>query len=154
MILSKLLAGRWWNNLSRLKFGDRLMAPRSPKATRGPGRFMPFVYILKSLKDGKLYVGSCANLDKRLQRHNQGFVKSTKSRRPLVILFSKEFITLSGARKFEWQLKYTPWGGKLKKELASKTAGSSNGRTADSGSANPGPNPGPAVLPTKRHKRT
>ncbi len=80
---------------------------------------MYYLYILKSLKDNKLYVGTTNNLEKRLLDHNSGKVKSTKSRRPLELVWSKTFNTLSDARKNEWKLKCTPWGGKLKKKLAS-----------------------------------
>ena len=46
-----------------------------------------------------------------------------------MLVFSKKFDTLSDARKYEWMLKYTPAGGKLKKRLVSGAGGSSNGRT-------------------------
>ncbi len=87
---------------------------------------MPYLYILKSKKDGNLYVGTCDNLEKRIENHNNGRVKSTKTRRPLELMYSKTFGSLSEARKKEWELKYTPWGGKLKKLLVSKAAGSAN----------------------------
>ena len=82
---------------------------------------MSFVYILKSLKDEKLYVGTTDDVSVRLAKHNKGLVKSTKGRRPFALIFSKEFPSLSEARKFEWMLKYTPGGGKLKKRLAAET---------------------------------
>ena len=104
-----------------------------------PELFMSFLYILKSEKDDKLYVGTTNNLYTRLKKHNAGLVKSTKFRRPLHFVYVEEFDTLSKARKKEWMFKYTPWGGKLKKSLASKAAGSSNGRTIDTGSAYLGP---------------
>ena len=126
---------------------DRLKAPRS-LCDRGPGAFMPFLYILSSLKDKKLYTGTCENLEKRLVRHNAGLVKSTKHRRPLVLMHSEYFNTMSEARKKEWELKYTPWGGKLKK-LLSKPAGSSNGRTHASEACYLGSNPSPAGLESK-----
>ncbi len=117
--------------------------------------FMPFLYILKSVKDNKLYIGTCSGeVEERLKKHNSGLVKSTRSRRPFIKVFNKYFGTLSEARKEEWKLKYTPWGGKLKKELVSRAAGSSNGRTAASGAAYLGSNPSPAALETKRHKHT
>ncbi len=112
-----------------------------------------FIY-LKSLKDNKLYVGTCNVLEERIRRHNNGSVKSTKHRRPLILIYSQYFSILSEVRKKEWELKYTPWGGKLKKELVSKAAGSSNGRTPASGAGNHGSSPCPAVLGTKRHKHT
>jgi putative endonuclease len=79
-----------------------------------------YLYILKSLKDNKLYVGVTKNLQKRFKQHNLGFVRSTKIRRPFILIYSEKFSTLSEARKKEWEFKCTPWGGKLKKELAEK----------------------------------
>ena len=38
-----------------------------------------YVYILKSLVDGKFYTGYTSNLKKRLDEHNKGLTKSTKS---------------------------------------------------------------------------
>ena len=89
---------------------------------------MAYCYILRSIKDYNLYVGS-TTLDPtaRLAIHNAGKVRSTKTRRPFILVYSQAFNTFSDARKFEWQLKYTPWGGKLKKQLVSPSAGSSNG---------------------------
>ena len=116
---------------------------------------MPYLCILKSLKDNNLYTGTCrGNLDERLKKHNKGLVKSTNHRRPLMLVYNEYFKTFSEAHKKEWELKYTPWGGKFKKELVAKAAGSSNGRTPGSGPGNLGSIPGPAVLATKRHKHT
>lgn len=47
---------------------------------------MFFVYFLKSLKDNKLYIGRTNNIERRLSEHNSGFVSSTKSRQPLLLL--------------------------------------------------------------------
>ncbi len=79
---------------------------------------MSFVYILKSEKDGRLYVGATDDIENRIAKHNRGEVRSTKGRRPLVLVFKKEFATFGEARKYEWMLKYTPGGGRLKKRLA------------------------------------
>ena len=82
-------------------------------------------------------------------------VVSTRSRKPFKLLFVEKFATLGDARRKEWQLKYTPWGGKLKKQLALKAAGSSNGRTLDSESKYLGSNPSPAALGDRGgHKNT
>ncbi len=47
---------------------------------------MCWVYILKSQKDKGFYIGKTNNIDRRLREHNSGQVKSTKARRPLIIL--------------------------------------------------------------------
>jgi putative endonuclease len=41
-----------------------------------------FVYILKSLKDGRFYKGQTQNIEKRLLEHNSGKTKSTKGNVP------------------------------------------------------------------------
>ena len=52
---------------------------------------MFYVYILKSLKDGSYYVGSTSNLKKRIHRHNRGHSISTKGKKPLVLVYRKEY---------------------------------------------------------------
>lgn len=52
-----------------------------------------FVYILRSIKDGKLYIGQTHNLEKRIERHNNGQVRSTKSRRPLELIYQETYKT-------------------------------------------------------------
>ena len=49
------------------------------------------VYVLKSEKDGNLYVGCTSDLQKRIASHNSGKVRSTKSRVPLRLVFSEVF---------------------------------------------------------------
>ena len=65
-----------------------------------------FTYIL-TCSDGTLYIGSTNNLEKRLHEHNN--LKSgahyTKIRRPVVLIYKEEFLTLSEARKREVALK-------------------------------------------------
>ena len=78
---------------------------------------MPFyIYILRSLKDGKLYTGHTSDLAERLQRHNEGRVKSTKNRRPLEIAYFEEHDSRGSAMKRESFLK-SPDGGPLKLKL-------------------------------------
>ncbi|MDD5258989.1 MAG: GIY-YIG nuclease family protein [bacterium] len=57
-----------------------------------------FVYILKSLKDGKRYIGSTSTLDIRIFEHINGGVKATKNRRPLQLIYTEEFPTKSEAQ--------------------------------------------------------
>ncbi len=44
---------------------------------------MWYVYILRSAKDSRLYVGSTDDLRRRMQEHETGQSKSTRDRRPL-----------------------------------------------------------------------
>jgi putative endonuclease len=63
------------------------------------------VYILKSLKDNRYYIGQTSSLDARLNAHNRGSVRSTKNRRPLKLVWFKEFNSRAEAMKEEARLK-------------------------------------------------
>ncbi|MEK7542960.1 MAG: GIY-YIG nuclease family protein [Patescibacteria group bacterium] len=52
---------------------------------------MQIVYVLKSQKDDNLYIGCTSNLEKRVKQHNSGFVRSTKSRVPLELVYWEEY---------------------------------------------------------------
>jgi len=56
-----------------------------------------FVYILKSKLDGSLYKGYSENLTARLNSHNAGKVKSTKAKRPWLMIYHEEYKTLEQA---------------------------------------------------------
>lgn len=49
------------------------------------------VYILKSTKDNKRYIGCTKNILRRLDEHNNGLVNSTRNRRPLELIYNEEF---------------------------------------------------------------
>jgi putative endonuclease len=66
---------------------------------------MSYVYILKSLKDGRFYIGSTANLRARLKHHFAGHTPSTSRMGKLILVFSQEYQDLSVARKIEKKLK-------------------------------------------------
>ena len=58
-----------------------------------------FVYILTSLKDSKRYIGMTSDLNRRLNEHNSGKVKSTKNRRPMKLIYTEEFDSKEDAMK-------------------------------------------------------
>jgi len=65
-----------------------------------------YLYILKSEKLDKYYIGSSDNPNRRLNnQHNRGFVRATKSGIPWKIVFQQEYIDLIMARKIEYKLK-------------------------------------------------
>ncbi|MBW2605142.1 MAG: GIY-YIG nuclease family protein [Deltaproteobacteria bacterium] len=64
-----------------------------------------FVYIIESLKDGTHYVGSTQNLTDRLERHNQGRSKYTKTKRPWALVYTEEHPDRSSAAKREKEIK-------------------------------------------------
>ncbi|MEK7580284.1 MAG: GIY-YIG nuclease family protein [Patescibacteria group bacterium] len=80
---------------------------------------MYYVYILKSLKDSKLYVGYADNLKERFKKHQDGKVQSTKSRRFFKLIYYEACLAEKDARKREKFLK-TGWGRNyIKKNLKS-----------------------------------
>jgi putative endonuclease len=48
---------------------------------------MFYTYVLKSLKDGKLYIGFSENLNNRIKEHNNGLVTATRNRIPLKLVY-------------------------------------------------------------------
>lgn len=71
----------------------------------GVQEIMNCVYILKSLKDNKQYIGSTSNLKKRLLAHNKGEVTSTKSRRPFILFGHQVCNTIQEAAVLEKKYK-------------------------------------------------
>jgi len=59
------------------------------------------VYVLRSQKDGTLYIGLTNNLERRLMQHNEGKTQSTCSRRPFDLMLSETFPTRQAARDRE-----------------------------------------------------
>lgn len=66
---------------------------------------MWFVYLIKSISNNWYYVGSTNDIDRRLEEHNKGRVSSTKDKRPLVLVYRKQFETENDAREYERLLK-------------------------------------------------
>jgi len=67
---------------------------------------MHYVYFIKSEGSSNwVYVGSASNLEKRIQQHNRGEVKSTKGYRPFALIYTETFSNLAEARKREKEIK-------------------------------------------------
>ena len=64
-----------------------------------------YTYILKSNKDGKFYTGYTKDLKLRLEEHNKGKVESTKTRRPLNLIYYEACLNRSDATHREKYLK-------------------------------------------------
>ena len=82
---------------------------------------MDTVYILKSLKDNRTYVGSTNNFERRLAEHNAGRVTSTKHRVPFKILLTEEYETSHEAKKKELYYKSGAGRRKLKEFFISRS---------------------------------
>ena len=66
---------------------------------------MFFVYILKSLLNGDVYIGYSDNLKRRLKEHNEGKVVSTKPNKPWNLVYYEAYKDKGDATKREKQLK-------------------------------------------------
>jgi len=64
-----------------------------------------YTYVLVSECDGHLYIGFTSSLKKRVKEHNRGKVRSTKSRRPLSLVYFEEYDDKTSGRKREIFLK-------------------------------------------------
>ncbi len=74
---------------------------------------MYYTYILFSEKDQQLYTGYTPDLRRRIEKHQNGFVRATKLRRPLKLIYYESYLSKIDAKKREIYLK----GGKGKSEL-------------------------------------
>ncbi|MFC1780282.1 GIY-YIG nuclease family protein [Patescibacteria group bacterium] len=92
---------------------------------------MYYTYVLRSIKDKRYYIGSTENIGKRINRHNKGLVKSTKSRKPFKLVLYEQYSSRNEAYKREKEIKRMKGGIQFKKLI-----GLSNGhRKAGSRSA-------------------
>jgi len=80
---------------------------------------MAIAYILFSDKTKKFYVGSSRenSVSERLNRHNKGFVRSTKSGRPWQVVSEEILDTYTEARKRELFLKTGVGRKKIKEKF-------------------------------------
>ncbi|MFA6588382.1 MAG: GIY-YIG nuclease family protein [Patescibacteria group bacterium] len=82
------------------------------------------VYIIKSLKVKRYYVGVAEDVSDRIAQHNQGKVRSTKAFTPYKLIHTESFQTLSQARAQESKIKRS---GHIERYLKNFMALSSNG---------------------------
>lgn len=66
---------------------------------------MFYVYAIKSQSNFRMYIGQTQDVNKRLQLHNSGHVRSTAKDRPWELLATEEVSTREEARWLEHQLK-------------------------------------------------
>lgn len=81
---------------------------------------MYYFYIVRC-SDNSLYCGQTNNLDKRINEHNSSKTRSakyTKTRRPVILVYSETLETFQEAMKRERQVK--KWTKKKKEALVSE----------------------------------
>ncbi|MEP6465711.1 MAG: GIY-YIG nuclease family protein [Parafilimonas sp.] len=62
-------------------------------------------YILYSSRLNKYYIGSTSDVERRLEEHNRGKEKFTKTGLPWVLMYKEEFADLKLARQREYYIK-------------------------------------------------
>jgi putative endonuclease len=78
-----------------------------------------YVYVLRSLRDKRLYIGSTGDLRTRLRLHNGGAVRSTSPRRPFELVFYEAYRSEYDAKRREIYLKSAKGRTTLKTMLRS-----------------------------------
>ncbi len=68
---------------------------------------MIYVYAIKSKLRNYIYVGLTADVERRVQRHNSGYERTTKPYAPFEIIYTEVFTTRQEARSREKHLKTT-----------------------------------------------
>ena len=77
-----------------------------------------YTYVLKSKKDGRLYIGWTVNLEKRYKEHLEGKVLATKNRKPLKLIYYEACLERKKAIEREKSLKSGFGRAYLKRRLA------------------------------------
>ena len=73
------------------------------------------VYIIKSEKTNRRYIGYTGNISKRLKEHNEGINQSTRNKEHWILIYTeKGFKSREKALKREKELKKMKGGIKLK----------------------------------------
>ena len=64
-----------------------------------------YCYIIESKTLGKYYIGSCANIEKRLNYHNNGWSRYTKAGIPWILCYLERFDSKKEALQRERSIK-------------------------------------------------
>ncbi|MBI3136112.1 MAG: GIY-YIG nuclease family protein [Bacteroidetes bacterium] len=75
-----------------------------------------YVYVLRSLSSGTIYVGMATNIESRLKQHNSGKSKFTQSFVPWELIYTEFTGPSTEARKREKYLKSTAGKNFLRKK--------------------------------------
>lgn len=67
---------------------------------------MHWLYIIKSRKNGELYIGSTSNLVRRLEEHNSGKSPTTSRYKPWFYVYVEGYFSEGDARYREHNLKH------------------------------------------------
>jgi putative endonuclease len=82
---------------------------------------MYYVYVLKNAKDEEIYIGFAHNLEERMNQHNTGLSKFTRSKAPWELVYYEAFQNMEDARQRENRLKHH---GQALRQLKERIKGS------------------------------
>jgi putative endonuclease len=68
---------------------------------------MYYVYVVRSLAEGELYIGCTIDLENRIRSHASGSVESTRKRLPLELIYYEAYNHRDDAFRREKYLKTT-----------------------------------------------
>ena len=99
---------------------------------------MPYrVYVIQN-REGKFYIGLSDDVGRRIDQHNSGASKCTKTKGPWQLVWQREVLSLSDARKLENRLKRQGRGKGFYSITGLRRSGSSSGSCRIAG-LNPAP---------------
>ncbi len=110
LLNNKTVSNRGGLQYIHLRRGAGAVAPPCPLGRqaslppKGAGNgtvSMFYAYILKSMTQNRYYYGSTSDLNRRINEHNSGRVKSTKARRPCELHYYEAYRTRSEAQRRE-----------------------------------------------------
>lgn len=77
---------------------------------------MYYVYLIKSLRNGRYYVGFTSDLRRRIKEHNSKQSKATSRYVPYEIVYYEDYKDVKDAKDRESKLKYHGQGIRILKE--------------------------------------
>jgi putative endonuclease len=80
-----------------------------------------YVYILQSRKNRQFYIGSTADVGRRLKDHNRGKVRSTRLYRPYDLVLSEQHESRQEAYRRERQIKRYKGGEAFRRLLNNRS---------------------------------
>ncbi len=86
---------------------------------------MHYVYIIKSTRDGRYYIGSAEDPEKRLKEHNEGQTRSTRHRGPYRLVYKEPLDTKTDAIKREHEIKRFKGNSRFKRLINNASPSSS-----------------------------
>jgi putative endonuclease len=62
---------------------------------------MHYLYILKSKKNGKYYIGETSNIQRRVEDHQRGRSSFGKRNKEIILIYTQEVADRSNAKRIE-----------------------------------------------------